>query len=143
MASCLTLENSISGIIPIGTMIVSDAGKARIYDEKTDNIENVIGVAYGYTNTSGRAWNLGDGPVFYTSPNDYFLWNEDLTIQLDSDNQPIPDPNYVGFNPFSQPDNYTFILYKGFGAVVKPYSSLPSRWVVLEEKTDYSWVLIR
>jgi hypothetical protein len=37
MASCS------EGVIPIGSLIVVDSGKARVYDSGTDNIEDVIG----------------------------------------------------------------------------------------------------
>jgi hypothetical protein len=137
MASCS------EGVIPIGSLIVVDSGKARVYDSGTDNIEDVIGVAYAVANTSGKAFNIGDGPVFYTSPKDMFLWNDKLTFETDEFGNPIMDENYVGFNPWASPELYTAVVYKGFGSVLKPYSALPSRWVVLEEKTDYSWTLIR
>lgn len=143
MSSCLLLENVTTGIIPVGSMIVLDTGKARVYDSLTDDLEDVLGVAYANANTSGRAFNVSDGPLHYTPHNDTFLYNEDLTFQLDENNLPITDPDFIGFGPASQPETYTYVVYKGFVPIVKPYTALPPRWVLLQANTDCDWILIR
>jgi hypothetical protein len=127
--------------IEIGSMIVIDNMQAREYDSKTDSLDDVIGVIYPSINYSGRAFNIGDSPAYYNF--DYNLWNDDLSLALDEFDQTIENPNYQNFNPWYDTGNYSTILTHGMGPVLKTYGSIPSRWKILDEKTDFYWVLLR
>jgi hypothetical protein len=130
-----------STVIPVGSMIIIENMQARGYDSKTDSLDDVIGVVYPSVYYSARAFNIGDGPDWYNF--DYNLWNDDLSLALDEFDQPIENPNYEPFNPWYSTGDYSTILTHGMGPVLKTYGSLPARWQILDEKTDYYWVLIR
>lgn len=134
------LENLTNGTIPTGSPIVVDSGKARVYDAQTDTLADIIGVVAALENISGREW----GP-FYTGPpcyeNDSVYWNEDLTMQI-VDNQPVENPGYVPFNPYTQSEQYTIIVCSGFAAILNSYT-LPSQWKLIKSGANYNWVLIR
>jgi len=127
--------------IEIGSMIVIENMQVREYDSKTDSLDDVIGVIYPSINYSGRAFNIGDGPLYYDF--DYYTWNEDLSLALDEFDQPIENSNYEPVNAWYSTGDYSTVLTHGMGPVLKSYGSLPARWKILSEKTDYYWVLIR
>jgi hypothetical protein len=142
--SCLVLKNASEAPVPIGTMIVTEGEFARPYDEKTDDIEDVIGVIYPTFNASGRAIRIQDGPIFYE--NDSFIWNQNLQYEFDPFSEYedyVSNPSYIPFNPNWELDKYCTILTHGFAAVKKPYAALPPRWKVLKDFDYVVWCLIR
>jgi len=140
--SVLQLENLVSGVVPIGTMMVVEGdGKTRPYNSVTDNLDSVIGVAFGTTNTSGRNFSIGNGTDYYNL--DYYTWKDDMTLFYDGNDNLQENPNYASFNPNSDVVKYTTIITHGFAPVLIEYLALPSRWIVINEKTTHDWVLIR
>jgi hypothetical protein len=142
--SCLVLKNATEAPVPIGTMIVAEGEFARPYDEKTDDIEDVIGVIYPTFNASGRAIRIQDGPEYYL--NDAFLWDQNLQYQVDPFSEYedyVTNPDYTPWNPNYELDKYCTIVYNGFCPVAKPHGALPARWKVLKTWDYYDWVLIR
>lgn len=138
----LQIQNLTTGVIPVGTLVIIQSGKARAYDAKTDTLDDVVGAVYASGNTSGRAFNLGDGPDYYNL--DANTWDETLLLEFDSGGNPISNPNYDAmFNPFADTTTYSTILTHGMGVVLASYTSLPSRWRILQSNTTYNWVLIR
>jgi len=139
--SCLVVENQSVATIPVGTLIIIDSKQARAYDEKTDDIEDVIGVAYAVSKTSGRAWRVPDGSEFYL--NDQIVWQETLQYQEDENGNPVINEAYEGFNPYADTDHFTCVVYNGHVPVLASYSAVPSRWKLLHEGTSYDWYLAR
>jgi hypothetical protein len=141
--SCIVLRNPTGAPIPIGTLVVPDGEFARPFDEEKDAVEDIIGVIYPTFDTSGRAFSTPDGPAFYED--DFYLWNQNLTLTEDSENYEgfEPNPDYVPFNPYSQTGEYCVVIYNGFVAVKKPYGELPARWKVLKDMDYFSWCLVR
>lgn len=138
--SSLLLENLTSAAIPTGTLVVIDTGKARAYDSGTDSLDDVIGVVSALEYLSGRSWGpFYDGPPCYT--NDSVYWNEDLTIEI-VDDEPVTNPGYTPFNPYTETDTYSVIVCAGFSAVLTGVT-LPSRWRRIKTGTTYDWILIR
>lgn len=139
--SCIIVENQSVATIAVGTLIVIDATRARAYDSMTDDIEDVIGVAYAVSKTSGRAWRIPDGPEFYL--NDQIVWQENLQYQEDENGNPVINEEFAGFNPYADTDHFTCTVYNGVVPVLSSYSSVPSRWKLLHEGTTHDWYLAR
>lgn len=139
--SVLQLENLTSGVVPIGTMMVMDSDKVRPYESKTDSLDAVLGVAFGTTDTSGRNFSLGNGTPYYDL--DYYTWADDMTLFKNGNGNPVENPKFGSFNPNSDTTVYTTIITHGFAPVLIQYVTLPSRWIVINEKTTHDWVLIR
>jgi hypothetical protein len=140
--ACLQLKNLVANtVIPVGTLIIIDSTQARAYDSKTDSLDDVVGVAFPTQNYSGRNFAIGNGCDYYNL--DYNLWNEDMTLALDEENNPVENPNYAPFNPWSDTGNYTTIVTMGMVPVLSSYTSIPSRWKLVQSNTTYNWYLIR
>ena len=140
--SSLLLNNKNVEVIPVGSMIVIDNGKARAYDSLVDSLDDIVGVVPALQNTSGRCWSpFYDGAECYN--NDSVVWNEDLTIQLDGDGNAVENPAYAPFNPYTETNKYTIVVCQGFAAVLSSYVSLPTRWKLIQSNSEYNWVLIR
>lgn len=140
--SCLQLKNQTSNtVIPVGTLIIIDANEARAYDAKTDSLDDVVGVVYPTVNYSGRAFPIGNGPDYLNL--DYSSWNEDMTIMMDEENNPVVNPNGASFNPWTDTGNYSTVVTIGMAPVLSSYTSVPSRWKRVQTNTTYDWYLIR
>ena len=140
--SSLILKNLVTGIIPAWSLVVIDSEKAREYDSKIDSLDDVIGVVSTLEYISGRSWGpFYDGPQCYE--NDSILWNEDLTMTLDENEQTVENTNYVPYNPFTEPELFSIIICHGFAAVLASYGSIPTRWKLIKSNTTYNWILIR
>lgn len=138
----LDLENLSEGAIDVGTMLIIEDGKARIFVEGVDSLEDVVGVSYTPIKASGRAFNQGDGPVYYDK--DFSLWQDTLSLDVDENDSFIENPNFTGYvNPRGDNEHYTIVLTHGMGAVLNTYAAVPSRWKLLESKTTHNWYLIR
>ncbi len=139
---CLHLRNLVNGSIPTGSLIVIDSTKARAFDPDSDLLSDVIGVVYSNGDISYRAFSRGDGPDYYNL--DITLWGEDLTAQIDENQNYILNPNYDDtFNPFGDTNKYSTILTSGVGPVVTAYTQVPPSWKLLQTNSTYDWYLIR
>lgn len=140
--SGLQIKNQVANtVIPVGTLIIVDAGQARAYDAKTDTLDDVVGSVYPTVNYSSRAFSIANGPDYLNL--DYSTWNEDMTLLLDEENNPIENPNAASFNPWSDTGNYSTIVTIGMAPVLASYTSVPSRWKLLQTNTTFNWYLIR
>jgi hypothetical protein len=138
--SSLLLKNKTVAVIPIGSLVVSDNGEARIYDSQTDTLADALGVVCALEYTSGREWS-----PFYTGTecyeNDSILWNEDLTIKI-VNGETVENVNHTAWNPYSDIDKYSILVCHGFAAVIHG-TTLPSTWRLIKAGTNYDWVFIR
>lgn len=139
--SCIILSNQSGIEVPIGTLIVVDNNEARAYNDEKDTIEDVIGVIYPTSLTSGRAYRVPDGPEYYL--NDPVLWQENLQFEIDENENSVPNESFTPWNPFTNTNNWCLVIYNGFAAILNSYSSVPSRWKLLRTGTSYNWYLIR
>lgn len=138
--SSLLLKNKTVEVIPIGSLVVSDNGEARVYDSLTDSLEDVLGVVSALEYTSGRQWGpFFDGPECYE--NDSILWNEDLTIKIVNGGT-VENTNYTAWNPYADTDKYSILVCHGFAAVIHG-TTLPSTWRLIKAGTNYDCIFIR
>lgn len=115
---------------------VDSAGQAVAYDPLDPN--PIVGAAFvpaeGY-NPNGRQWFAINGPVYYE--NDFYEWREDLTSDFVTEN-----PSYSPFNPLNT-SGYITVITNGIAAVKNTVNGIPSSWILLQQKTNYNWYLIR
>lgn len=105
-----------------------------------DNLDPlpVVGVALVYESgyaPNGRQWFAINGPPCYE--NDFYEWKDDLSSDFTTENT-----SYAPFNPLTDTDYITAISH-GIAAVKKSITGIPAAWILLKEKTNYDWYLIR
>jgi len=130
--------------IPIGTPVVINPtnSQAHAFDDQNDDVSAIIGVVYPNPNdNNARAFNRYDGFAFYDK--DYYLWKEDLTLDLNGQGQAQENPNYMAWNPSSDPDNYCFVMIAGLVSVDVNYTSVPTSWVKVRDGTNFNLYVIR
>lgn len=115
-------------LIPYGTPVIYDVltQKASAYDPNLHSPTQIYGVSYPVpTESSGRAGNNYDGPIFYS--NDFVQWTSVLT------NTGVENPDFVGFNFSTERNDYVVVCIHGMAPVLLSFSSaeLPSHWKTL------------
>lgn len=141
--SCI-IANTSGTAIPLGTPVVIDPtnGQARAFDEVKDGVDEIVGVTYPNPNqNNGRAFRIYDGTAYYDK--DFYIWGENLVMQLNGQGDPQENPNYEAFNPITDTDNYCFVMISGLAAVDVNYVDLPLSWVKVRDGTNYDWFIIR
>lgn len=130
--------------IPLGTPVVINPvnSQAHAFDDQNDDVSEIIGVTYPNPNiNNGRAFRVYDGFAFYDK--DYYLWKEDMTLDLNGQGDPQENPNYEAWNPWTEPDNYCCVMIAGMAPVDVSYTDIPFSWVKVRDGTDFDWYIIR
>ena len=123
----------------IGDLVCIDSstGKAEKYDSLDP--KPVVGVCLkpnsGF-NPNGRNYFAVNGPCFYE--NDFYVYEEDLTSDFKTENT-----GYAPFNPLVD-SGYITAITNGIAALKSDVSAgIPADWILLKEKTNFNWYLIR
>ena len=115
---------------------VNSVGQAIAYNPLDP--KPIVGAAFvpaeGY-NPNGRQWFAVNGAPYYE--NDFYEWKEDLTSDFVTENS-----SYSPFNPLNT-SGYVTVITNGIAAVKTSASGVPSNWILLQQKNNYNWFLIR
>lgn len=84
---------------------------------------------------NGRMYYNINGPTFYE--NDSYYWNDDLMGNFSEYNF-----NYEPYNPLND-IGYISVVINGMSAIKKTAIGIPADWILLKEKENYFWYLIR
>jgi hypothetical protein len=133
------LVSSIQTDIPIGTPVVIDEVKKVVpFDSGVDSVDDIFGVAYPKDSATGRCAANFDGLVF--SDHEYFKYGENLQRITPY----VANPDYAPVDPVLSNDPiYALVCISGMAAVLKTFTTIPPRWMMLREGTDYDIYLIR
>lgn len=137
-------ESADNETYPIGTLLVLEGvngnGVVREYGEDpSDSPDDIIGVSYPPSGTTGRISANADGLCFLDY--DYFLYGEDLKMI-----EPLaPNPNWnPSFNPImSEAPFFTLVCTHGLAPVLNSTPVIPSRWKLVRAGDMYDVYLIR
>lgn len=123
----------------IGELVCVDSsdGKAVPYDSLDP--KPVIGACLKPNNSfnpNGRGYFAINGIPYYE--NDFYVYEEDLTSDFTTENT-----EYSPFNPLTDA-GYITAITNGIAAVKSTISAgIPSSWILLKEKDDFNWYMIR
>lgn len=137
----MIFQNDSTGVIAPGTPIVLLSGKAVPYSDLVHSLDQIVGVSYPTSRTNGRAFSIPNGQLFLE--NDIVLWNEDMTYEVDSEDNQVLNESYYPINPYSATDSWTTCVYIGLVPVLVEFDTLPSSWNLIATKTLYNWYFIR
>lgn len=107
------LQGSGPGLVPVGAAFVPESGY----------------------NPNGRSWFAINGPPYYT--NDFYEYKDDCTSDFSTEN-----PSYTPFNPLTD-TGYITVITHGIAPVKKGVVGLPESWILLQERTDFNWYLVK
>lgn len=133
-------DNNIN--IPLGKLIVIDQTslKAREYDNGVDTVNDIVGVSYPKSNTTGRIVSNADGLGFIDY--DYYQFQETLNYVI-----PLTaNPNFQSWDPVnSSSPYYCLVAISGMVALDNTYASgdIPTSWRKIRAGTNYDVYLVR
>lgn len=132
MSIIQVLDNDYVTIIPIGTSVVFDNKKVRVYDDSKDVPTDIIGVSYSKDALFGRE--VTNGLVFFE--NDAYEIDDFFNYRRDEYGEVIPNMKDPKVDPWADFD-CVFIATHGMVPVLKGQTPHPS-WVLYD--TDFSTV---